>query len=124
MKVLELFESRGEQALQFADYLDGGFVSQPYVSALQAIGDELLKRGWKFIAEPNPRFVEDKPDGFAMSLPFGARTSKLGKSKVHVLYTSASANGLNWARDEYHIIELTGTGLDDALQEVKDKAFT
>lgn len=124
MKVVELFEaSRGEQVLDFADWLDSGAIPKSKRDDFQKLADELFRKGWTFsiVAGKNPHFFND--DGFEIVVPNRPRSKYARVGRLGVSYHSPTT-GSHFATDFYWVEDILSAGLEETLEEVKFMATT
>jgi len=124
MKVTELLESRGSQALDFIEYLDSGLVAKKSISAFKQLGTELFKRGWTFTMKDNPRFHDGNVGGFTVVLPYRRAPGTFHNSGLELIYSAAGSDVLKFHTEFFKIQELLDEGLDSALDRVKTKALS
>jgi len=124
MKVVELLESKGSQALDFIEYLSSGLVAKKSIPAFKQLGTELFKRGWTFTIKNNPRFHDGNVSGFTVILPYRRAPGTYHNSGLELIYTSDDSDVLKFHTEFFRIHELLDEGLDSALDRVKTKALS
>lgn len=121
MKVIELLESRGEDAIAFADYLEGPILPRKLTAAFQDLGHRLMQKGWHFYATPNARFIEPAESGFAIGFP---HTKSAGlRQRVHVMWSGYHDGGMKVTHRDFALKDLEGPKLEEKLAFVKDLAI-
>lgn len=96
MRVSEIFENRGEQAMAFAEYLSDIKFDKARTD-FKKLGTALFKDGWTFYHDKNsPRFAKDEGDipgnGWAISFPHLTDTPSIRAGIVDALWSGTKIN--------------------------------
>lgn len=125
MKVAQLLEnSRGEQVMLFADYLQSSrFVRKKDINSLQRIGDVLFKNGFTLYTN-TIRFSKDTEGGPGMGWSILMPHSRASMNGVSFMFTTwdEEKQGLAVGRDFFTFAELDAFGLDGCMRKTKSKA--
>ena len=120
MKLHHLFEqSKGQQVIAFARYLDSDRVPKKHKSKFEELGGQLFSLGYSFSDDvaSSPRFSRDESH---VMLPaekyFGISTG------VDVLYQDSSQGKFKFASGFFKIDNVLELGIEKILQDIKEKA--
>jgi len=99
MRVSEIFENKGEQAMAFAEYL-GDIKSDKVRSDFKKLGTALFKDGWTFFDKPanSPRFSKEDDQeaspsgGWSITFPQLSDVSSIRAGVVDSIWSGMKIN--------------------------------